>query len=102
MAKGKIEPNWKQKVLEWQASGKTARDWSKQNNIPYTTFSGWKKRFKQAVPTIKKSSGFIELKDQSTCSGISLEYHGIKISLQQGFNESVLKQCLQCLGGISC
>lgn len=82
MAKGKIDPNWKQKVLAWKASGKSARDWSKQSNISYSTFSDWRKRFEKTMTSTKSSSGFVELKDQSTCSGISLEYHDIKISLK--------------------
>jgi hypothetical protein len=111
MAKGRPDPNWQQKILEWQASGKKAQVWCKEQQIPQTTFSGWKKRlknsFKATQQNAQSSTDFIELKDHpqsnsETCSGISLEYHGIKIHLNSGFNQVVLKQCLACLGGVSC
>lgn len=105
MAKGKPDPNWKQKVLEWKASGKNSLIWSKENNIPYTTLLGWKRRLEIAHKndTLKSSTGFIELKDQPpTNSGVFLEYHGIKICLQPGFNSLVLKQCLSCIKSVPC
>jgi hypothetical protein len=111
MAKGRPDPNWQQKVLKWEASGQNARAWCKENQIPYTTFMGWKRRLENRSPSllskIQQPKGFIELKDPSvsnagTHSGIALEYHGIKISLEVGFKTDVLKQCLACLGGVSC
>ena len=111
MAKGTHDTNWKQKVLAWRASGKSGSAWSKENQIPYTTLLGWKRRFEKSTdrpPSNSQSSkAFIELKDQplsnlGTCSGVILEYQGMKIRLETGFNQVVLKQCLACLGGASC
>jgi hypothetical protein len=111
MAKGKPDPNWQQRVLEWQASGKTILVWCQENQIPYTTFLGWKQRFENShkglQSNVLSSKAFIELKNQPPAnsgiySGVTLEYHGIKICLQAGFSPAVLKQCLACLGGISC
>ena len=36
MAKGKPNPGWKEKVLEWQSSGKTIPAWCQENKIPYS------------------------------------------------------------------
>lgn len=108
MAKGKRDLSWKQKLLQWKASGKNSRAWSKENNIPYTTLLGWQRRFEKAyknhsLKPKSSSTGFVELKDATPSdSGISLEYHGVKICLQPGFNPVVLKQCLNCLGGVAC
>ncbi len=111
MAKGRPDPNWQQKVLEWQASGKKSVVWCKENQIPYTTLLGWKQRLEhprqRQRPKAQPSQGFIELRDQpvsnsGTCSGITIECHGIKIRLEAGFNADVLQQCLACLGGVSC
>jgi hypothetical protein len=110
MAKGKPDPNWQQKILEWQASGKKGLAWCQENQIPYTTFLGWKQRFenshKRLQSNVQSSKAFIELKDQPLsnsriCSGVTLECNGIKICLQTGFNPVVLKQCIACLGGAS-
>lgn len=105
MPKGKPNRNWKEKVLEWEASGKSAKAWCKQNKIPFTTFSGWKMRFKKLRKnqTTEFDRPFIELKEKpSPISGIVLECHGVKIHLEPEFNAAVLKQCLACLGGGGC
>lgn len=107
MAKGKSNPLWNEKVLEWQKSGKSARSWCQKNKIPYTTFCGWRGRLKnfekKEVLTPNTKSSFIELKKQSNLdSGIILEYRGVKIQLRADFNAMTLKQCLDCLGGVPC
>lgn len=107
MTKGIRDLNWKKKVLEWQASGKSILEWSKENNIPYTTLRGWKDRFEKAkekrTPQAKPTTAFIELEEKaSATSGIFLEYQDIKIRLEPGFNSSVLKQCLTCLRWTPC
>jgi hypothetical protein len=105
MSKGKPDPNWKEKVLAWEVSGKSAKAWCKENQIPFTTLSSWKKRFKQLRKnqTTESYRPFIELKDKhSSNSGIFLECHGVKIHLELGFNAAVLKQCLVCLKGTTC
>ena len=109
MAKGRRDPNWQQKVLAWQASGKNCLAWCKENKIPYTTFLGWRQQLENASEQqllAHSPKGFIELKEQlasnSVCSGITLEYQGIKIYLQAEFNPIVLKKCIACLGGVSC
>ena len=105
MSKGKPDPNWKEKVLEWKASGKSAKAWCKENQIPFTTLSGWKRRFNQLSKnqTTKSHRSFVELKDKpSPNSGIFLECQGVKIHLEPGFNLTILKQCLACLRGAAC
>lgn len=105
MAKGKKYPNWKEKVHEWEISGKSANVWCKENQIPTTTLVGWKKRLIHSSKNqrLESKKPFIELKDSSSSnSGIVLECHGVKIHLEQGFNNTVLKQCLACLGGLAC
>ena len=107
MAKGKPNLLWKEKVLEWQKSGKNARSWCYENKIPYTTFCGWRSRLKhfekKGALTPKTKSGFIELKEQQHVDpGIILEYRGVKIQLRANFNAMMLKRCLDCLGGVPC
>ncbi len=104
MAKGKPNPNWKKIVLEWQASGKSIKSWCQENKIPITTLCGWKNRLKKSnTDSVKATAGFIELKEQiQSDPGIILEYEGIKIHLKEKFDKTVLKQCLDCLRGVSC
>jgi hypothetical protein len=104
MAKGSANPNWKEIVLEWEASGKSIKAWCQENKIPITTFCGWKNRFKKFnTDSVKTKAGFIELKEQSQPDpGIILEYSGIKIHLKAKFDKTALKQCLDCLRGALC
>jgi len=111
MATGKVDPNWKDKVLEWQASGKSVRAWCFENHIPITTFYGWKARLEKTLnnksltktKALKVKQEFIELKDQqSSGSGLILECEGVKIHLQANFDRFILRQCLDCLRGVSC
>ena len=111
MTIGKENSSWKDKVLEWQASGKSARAWCIENHIPVTTFYGWKTRLEKSSnnksliksKTIKVKQEFIELKDQqSSTSGLILECEGVKIYLQSNFDQSILRRCLDCLRGAPC
>lgn len=104
MAKRERDPQWQDRVREWEASGKNARVWCQENKIPVTTLSGWKSRLKKSnANSSTAKSGFIELKDQVPSDpGITLEYNGIKIHLKANFDKVVLKQCFDCLRGILC
>ncbi len=111
MTKGRPDPEWKGKLLDWQASGKKPRAWCLENHIPLSTFHGWKKRFvnlstdaKLVKPqSTKIKQGFIELTDRNLPdSGIVLECHGVKIHLKAEFNPLMLRKCLDCLRGLSC
>src|SRR5436190_21312057 len=102
----KKNPNWKEKVLEWKASGKSANAWCKENQIAVPTFASWKKRFNELnkdLSLIDSNKPFVELKDSRNLnSGIFLECQGVKIHLEPGFNVAVLNQCLACLRGDAC
>ena len=106
MAKGKTYSKPEEKIKDWQASGKTITAWCRENNIPITTFYGWKKRLEISEPKnihIKSKAKFIELKNpESSASGISLECNGIQIHLKTQFDFSTLKQCLELLRGVVC
>jgi hypothetical protein len=47
MTKGKQDSNWREKVLEWKASNQSASSWCFENQIPTTTFYGWKSRLEK-------------------------------------------------------
>lgn len=107
MAKGKPNPNWKKLVQEWMDSGKSARVWCTDNQIPFNTLCGWRKRLKlfgNNNTSNEFQQAFVELKNLSPDeSGVVLETDGVKIHLRVNFNITVLKQCLDCLKrGRSC
>ena len=106
MAKGKCQPNWKEKVKEWESSNKSPKVWCQENKIPYTTLCGWRNRLKrsnQKTISNKPAQNFIELKDQIPSDpGITLEYQGVRIQLKADFDKVFLKECLHWLRGALC
>jgi hypothetical protein len=102
MAIGKSDPEWQKKFKIWQASGKSASEWCKENNIPLQTFYTWKKRLKAQNQTRLKEQVFVELKNKSSDSVILLEYKGFKIHLSMDFDVVQLKRCLAALKDAIC
>lgn len=107
MAKGNLDSRWKDKLIDWQASGKTPKVWCSENHIPISTFHGWRKRYENQKQTklqsIKIEQAFVELKDRKLPDpGIILECNGVKIHLKAEFDPLILRKCLECLRGISC
>ncbi len=119
MFENKVESIWKEKLIEWKSSGKGVRAWCFENQIPVTTFYGWKKRLEKEIchkdqttltrytQQLKTPQKFIELKDikplaHPSDSGIVLECKGIKIHLLRQFDPQTLKQCVICLEGALC
>lgn len=102
MAIGKPDPEWQKKIKIWQASGKNANEWCKENNIPIQTFYTWKKRLRLQNQANLNEQIFIELKDKSNNNVILLEYKEFKIHLSMNFDVVQLKRCLAALKEAIC
>lgn len=84
---------WKNKIQEQQLSGKTIKQWCKENAISRTRFTYWKaKCFQRAI----KYSGFTEIINKAT--GIVIEHNDITLRLES-FDLNTLKDCLALLRG---
>lgn len=114
MSNNETEPKWKERLLEWQASGKSIGAWCREQQIPATTVYGWKNRLKKLSQSNQQTTAtksqsletlqeFVELKDNKPAeAGIVLECSGIRIHLMDQFNPLTLKQCVSCLRGGLC
>jgi len=98
---------WEKRYQEWKASGINISKWCRENEIPLSSFSYWKRKFekrsldKQINPTTKPS--FIELSDNSNIySGISITVKGMTLNLSKSFDQQTFYDCLQVLGRFSC
>jgi hypothetical protein len=103
-----IRLEWANKIESWKQSGKSAQAWCQENQIVYSTFLGWCRRFHISFP-IKKNpksrepENFIELKERITVgSEISLEYSGLIMHLKGEFDFALLEKCIALLRGIAC
>lgn len=90
---------WKERILAQQASGLSATKWCHQNQVSLSSFFYWKDRFFPKQKLFRSS--FTEL-SHINGSGISLEYHGVRISLERDFDPLILKRCLFTLMELRC
>jgi hypothetical protein len=92
---------WKERIEQWQISGKSITSWCRDNKIPYNTFQYWRKRLGlMAGRRENKTSSFIEIQDTSpSFSGIELQIKGISLHLYREFDETTLIRCLSLLRG---
>lgn len=90
---------WEAAVNEWQASGLSIKKWCKERNISDSTFQYWKERvLSDKAP---HRSRFIEL-PQEKASRIEMECAGVKVYIDDQFDEHTLVKCLQALKKVSC
>ena len=93
---------WKQKLLDWKASGQSGQAWCREQNHSYYHFNYWKKILsveKDPPPKPNASETFVELIEEraTKTSGIKIESKNITISLEEGFDIPTLKKVLQLL-----
>jgi hypothetical protein len=87
---------WREHFSAWQYSKKTAQAWCKEQQIPYTTFQSWRRRFEKEAP---QSKGFIELNDvKPQHTGLVLWKGDWRIEVDADFDESTLSRVLRVLG----
>jgi len=70
-------------IKDWKSSNKSIAEWSRQHNIPKSTFNSWVKIFskKQKILDIKK---FIEVPTQSDIfPEVKIVIQGIVISINK-------------------
>lgn len=86
----------KNHVNAWKASGKSCRQWAKDNNFSYSSLLYWRKKF--SVDNPEETKAFIELRDQTqTSSGISLEIAGVILRVNSSFDHATLVACIELL-----
>lgn len=99
-----IAQTWKQRIEEWQASGKSIAQWSRDNNFIYSQSIYWKMRF--LGPKSQKDSklkGFLEIKDnEQSDAGIMIELARTRLHLTTDFDSYTLVRCLKLLNEFLC
>lgn len=98
---------WKKNILKQRESGLSIACWCRNNNIADHSFYYWQRKF--SLTTILDRSSFTEISDQKQIgtsdlkgAGIIIEYQGMRIHLEQQFETSVLKQCIEVLKETMC
>ena len=93
---------WKQRFADWEESGKSGTQWSREHKIPYSTFQYWKNRV--MPPAKRKPQGFLEISTESDCSvesGIEIHIGPVEMRVHRDFDETTLCRLLTVLGRAS-
>ena len=81
--------DWEQKIQQQEQSGLSISRWCQENQVPYNTFTYWKRRCVPKTARLERKS-FLELTENSSKSGIQLEYDGIRVNIEKGFDSATL------------
>lgn len=92
-----LKQQWKENILKQRQSKLSMASWCRQNEIAIHTFYYWKSKL-FPKPTLDRSA-FTEAVEEKKkfVDEIVLEYHGFNIHLNEHFNPSTLKKCLEAL-----
>jgi hypothetical protein len=88
------------RILQWQRSGLSQKAWCKQNDITYSSFHYWYKRFRSQHPNKKQvtGEGFVELLVQDRSSGTPwcelILAHGQRLSFHQPIPAEFIRSLL--------
>lgn len=100
-----FKPASNEKRLEWQERIQTQREsglsiaqWCKENQIPTHVFYYWKSRL---FPKTLQRDSFTELRNAKD-TGVVIKCGAIQIHIDNCFDPSTLKQCLELLTEIKC
>ena len=88
---------WEERVRKQRESGLSIARWCQENHIMKSTFSYW--RDKLSPKTLDQSS-FTELVE--TRKGITVEYNGFCIHLDEHFDSTTFTRCIVALKEIKC
>lgn len=92
-----LKQQWKENIHKQRQSKLSMASWCRQNGIAVHTFYYW--QGKLFPKTLLDRSSFTEVieKKNTFIDGIILEYNGFNIRLNEHFNPSTLKRCLEVL-----
>lgn len=81
---------WADQIEQWQASGKSAAAWCREQKLVYHQFFYWKKRL------APKEEAFVELEEPAD-TGITLEIGQIRIEVTSNFDLKTLERLIRVL-----
>jgi hypothetical protein len=84
-------------VAECRASGMTAREWCRLKGIKYTRYCSWATRVNRETRQVEQQQWAYVTVTKEDCSnnGIKLHYGNLIISVEPGFNPTLLADILK-------
>jgi len=95
----KKEELWKELIENYNQSGKTQKQWCKENGYPESKLKYWLYK-RSDIHTTQPSPTFVKLskKTDVTDERIELKINNVNIILTPGFNKGLLKEVVEVLG----
>lgn len=88
------EKQWSERIEQQRASGKSAAQWCREQDICYRSFLNRRKRLSQVM----KNSSFVEIfEETSEPTWMEITISGAKLILAKKFNRDSLMRLLQVL-----
>jgi transposase-like protein len=97
---------WKERILQQRESGLSVARWCRKNDVSPRNFSYWRNKLFPKAGLDR--SAFTEISNKRVIvsdperKGITIEYCGIRIRLEEQFEPMALKQCLEVLKEVVC
>ena len=96
LTKEQKEQYWYQHIKDWEQSGKSKKAYCRQHNLVYDQFKWWYRKIQEKGMDAK--TGFIVIDKPAkvnTWGQINIVIGGIRIEVQSGVDEQVLKKVLR-------
>jgi len=104
MANNKLRNLWEQRIADQENSGKTIRDWCRDNSIKEGRFYCWRRKLQEESLVSKEPQKWLPLEIEKTKSSpsptITVTIGVAKIEIPQNFNRDQLSQIIQVLKNI--
>lgn len=89
---------WAENIRQQKNSGLNASNWCQKHQIAFSTFVYWKDCLSSTL--IRRSS--CKKPNALKTTGISIEYRGVRIHLDENFDLATLENCLLALRKTQC
>lgn len=104
MANNKLRNLWEQRIADQANSGKSIRDWYRDNSLKEGRFYCWRRKIQEEVPASKEPQKWLPLEIEesksSSSPAITITIGVAKIAIPQNFNQNQLSQIIQVLKNI--
>jgi hypothetical protein len=92
-----VKQQWKDNIFKQRSSGLSIAAWCRYNEVRTHIFYYWQGKLFPKIPLSRSEFTEIECGNHESGLGITLEYQGFSIRLDQHFDASTLRRCLEVL-----
>jgi hypothetical protein len=96
-ASREVKQQWKDDIFKQRSSGLSIAAWCRQNEVRTHIFYYWQGKLFPKTPLSRSEFTEIKRGNNEPGLGITLEYQGFSIRLDQHFDSSTLRRCLEVL-----